>query len=158
MHIHASQLSLNAELYAAQAAARAEAKMAAELTRKKLRDFASALAGEAGEDDSCVLALGARGEQQDHSNQRDEQEIQAKRAADTTRFSRRCILGLGLSQLTSRSRTHQQASELGQTCRATGQNLPTSLPKGVFPRPARARTARFECRIRLCRRRWCRFG
>jgi hypothetical protein len=74
MHIHASQLNLNAELYAAQSAARADARMAAEFTRKKLRDFASALAGEAGEDDYYVLALGASGEQQDHSNRRDEQE------------------------------------------------------------------------------------
>jgi hypothetical protein len=74
MHIHASQLNLNAELYAAQSAARTEARMAAELTRKKLRDFASALAGEADEDDYCVLALEARGEQQGHSNQQSRQD------------------------------------------------------------------------------------
>jgi hypothetical protein len=73
MHIHASQLNLNAELYAAQAAARAEAKMAAQQTRRKLISFASALAGEVDDPADCVVRLGGQGEPQGQSNQQDGQ-------------------------------------------------------------------------------------
>lgn len=91
MHIHASQLNLNAEIWAAQAAARVEAKRAAELTRKKLRDFASILAGEFDEEASSVDALGAKGEPQHSSHQQqshDESDSQDQHASPDDAFSR----------------------------------------------------------------------
>jgi nitrogen fixation protein NifU and related proteins len=52
MHIHASQINPNAQLDALYAAEKASASKETERTRKKLSEFASALAGEAGE--ACV--------------------------------------------------------------------------------------------------------
>lgn len=55
MHVHASQLNPNAALDAAYAAQKAAANREAAATRKKLLDFASALAGET---DSYVARTG----------------------------------------------------------------------------------------------------
>jgi len=63
LRIHASQLNLNAEVFAADAVARAEAKASAELTRKKLLSFASALAGELNDPADCVVKLRGNGEE-----------------------------------------------------------------------------------------------
>jgi hypothetical protein len=70
MHIHANQLNLNAQMYAL-SAAKAEAKEAAERTRKKLVDFASELRGEVDGETDCVMRLSRDGEPPDHSNQRE---------------------------------------------------------------------------------------
>jgi len=48
MHVHANQINPNAQLDALYAAERARAKKETEGIRKKLSEFASALAGEAG--------------------------------------------------------------------------------------------------------------
>jgi hypothetical protein len=55
MHIHASQINPNAQLDALYAAEKASASKETERTRKKFSEFASALAGEAGE--PCVGAV-----------------------------------------------------------------------------------------------------
>jgi hypothetical protein len=54
MHIHGNQINPNVQLDASYAAERAAAKREAERTRKKLSQFASALAGEA-----CIVELEA---------------------------------------------------------------------------------------------------
>ncbi len=78
MHIRASQLNLNADLYAANVAASAEARAAAEETRRKLISFASALAGEVDDPADCVVKLGGQGDRQDQSNQPDGEEEAAE--------------------------------------------------------------------------------
>lgn len=64
-HVHGNPFDLNAQTYSLSAAAKAEAKIAAERTRNKLLNFASALAGEYDEAVDCVVSLGGAGEQ-DH--------------------------------------------------------------------------------------------
>jgi len=59
MHIHASQINSNAQLDAWYAAEKAAASKGTDRTRKKLSEFASALAAEAGE--TCVSAVTNRG-------------------------------------------------------------------------------------------------
>jgi hypothetical protein len=71
MHVHASQFNPNAPMHAIYAA-RAEAKLAAARTRKKLIFSASALANEVDEVD-CVVSLSGEGAPRDHSNQQDSQ-------------------------------------------------------------------------------------
>jgi hypothetical protein len=62
MHVHANQFNALTEMNALYAAARTEAKMAAERTRKGLSRSASALLGEYAEDADCVVCLsGDRG-------------------------------------------------------------------------------------------------
>ena len=71
MHVHFNQFDLNAQIYSLSAAARAEARLAAERTRNKLMSFASALAGECEEAVDCVVSLsedGGSGEQEDQRN------------------------------------------------------------------------------------------
>jgi len=65
MHIHASQINPNAQLDALYAAEKAAAKKETERTRKKLSEFASALAGEAGE--PCVVRVGTNEESGEHA-------------------------------------------------------------------------------------------
>jgi hypothetical protein len=65
MHIHANQINPNAQLDASYAAEKAAAKKETERTRKKLSEFASALAGEAGE--ACVVRVGANQESREHA-------------------------------------------------------------------------------------------
>jgi hypothetical protein len=67
MHVHAAQFDLMAQTQAY--AARAEAKMAVERTRKKLINFASALAGDFDDPADCVVRLGEEGTPQDQSDQ-----------------------------------------------------------------------------------------
>lgn len=57
MHPRNIQFDPNLQMNALYAAARAEAKKEAERTRKKLRTFASALAGELGDGADCVVQL-----------------------------------------------------------------------------------------------------
>ena len=73
MHVHANQVSPNAETDALYAAERAAAKRAAEGTRRKLLEFASELAGEAESEEGCVVKLGAREQAEEQANPRDEQ-------------------------------------------------------------------------------------
>jgi hypothetical protein len=61
MRIHQNQINPNAQLDAMYASQKAAAKQRAERTRKKLSEFASAIAGEA-DVESCVVRLGAREE------------------------------------------------------------------------------------------------
>ena len=57
MHVHANQMNPYAQLDAADAAQKAASKRAAEKTRKKLFEFASALAGEADSEEVCIVKL-----------------------------------------------------------------------------------------------------
>jgi hypothetical protein len=63
MHVHANQPNPNIQLNTLYAAEKAEAKRETERTRKKLMEFASVLAGEAGE--ACVVKLEAHDESQE---------------------------------------------------------------------------------------------
>ena len=60
MHVHANQMNPYAQLDAADAAQKAASKRAAEKTRKKLFEFASALAGEADSEEVCIVKLEER--------------------------------------------------------------------------------------------------
>ena len=73
MHIHATQFNLDMQMYAVHAAARAEAKLAAERTRKKLMNFASILAGEVDGELDCVGRLSRDGTPREQPNQQDSQ-------------------------------------------------------------------------------------
>lgn len=70
MHVHANQFNANTQMDAIYAAARAEAKLAAQRTRKKLFDAASAVAIEVDEGD-CVVRLSGEDASTGHANQRD---------------------------------------------------------------------------------------
>ena len=70
MHVHGNQFNLDAQIYNLTAAAKADAKLAAERTRNKLLSFASALAGEYDDAVDCVVSLG---EQSDQENPRQRQ-------------------------------------------------------------------------------------
>jgi hypothetical protein len=76
MHVRPSQINPNAQMDALYAAERAAARREAESTRKKLLEFASELAGEAGSEEGCVVKLGAyeeseeSGEHAEEKNQR----------------------------------------------------------------------------------------
>lgn len=74
MHVHASQTNPNIQLNTLYAAEKAEAKRETERTRKKLMEFASVLAGEAGE--ACVVKLGAQDESQEQAEQDPQSENQ----------------------------------------------------------------------------------
>jgi hypothetical protein len=58
MHVHANQVNPYAQLDAMYAAQKAASKRAAEQTRRKLSEFASALAGDA-DSEACVVRIGA---------------------------------------------------------------------------------------------------
>jgi hypothetical protein len=60
MHVHVNQMNPYAQLDAADAAQKAASKRAAEKTRKKLFEFASALAGEADSEEVCIVKLEER--------------------------------------------------------------------------------------------------
>jgi hypothetical protein len=70
MHVHANQANPNIQLNTLYAAEKAEAKRETERTRKKLMEFASALAGESG--DACVVRLGAREESREQAKQQNQ--------------------------------------------------------------------------------------
>jgi hypothetical protein len=69
MHVHRNQFDPNLELSTINAAAKAEAKKAAERTRRKLLEAASALAGES---DGYVVRLGSREGSQEDARQHDQ--------------------------------------------------------------------------------------
>jgi hypothetical protein len=71
MHVHANQFNANTQLDAIYAAARAEAKMAAERTRRKLLNAAAALAGEAVGESDCVVKLSGEDSPEGRENQQD---------------------------------------------------------------------------------------
>jgi hypothetical protein len=76
MHVHANQFNAYVQMNSVYAAARAEAKMAAERTRKRLTDSAWALFGEADDGEGCVVRLSgedASENPKDQPNQRDRQ-------------------------------------------------------------------------------------
>jgi hypothetical protein len=73
MHVHANQFNPYVQMNAVYTAARAEAKMAAERTRKKLIDSAAALFGEADDGEGCVVRLSGEDASKDQPNQRDRQ-------------------------------------------------------------------------------------
>jgi hypothetical protein len=77
MHIHANQTNPNIQLNPLYAAEKAEAKRETERTRKKLMEFASVLAGEAGE--ACVVKLAAREESQEQQKQGQHQENHSRK-------------------------------------------------------------------------------
>jgi hypothetical protein len=73
MHIHSIQFNLDMQMYALQAAAKAEAKLEAARTRKKLINFASVLAGEFDDETDFVVRLNGDGAPRDQSNRQDTQ-------------------------------------------------------------------------------------
>jgi hypothetical protein len=75
MRVHPNQINPNAQLDAMYAAQKAAAKREAARTRKKLTDFASALAGEADLDGAFTVTLGERDEES--SDQQSSQQRQA---------------------------------------------------------------------------------
>jgi hypothetical protein len=68
MHARNIQFDPNIQTSALYAAARAEAKREAERTRKKLRSFASALAGEYNDGEDCVVRLRGDDGSQEQAN------------------------------------------------------------------------------------------
>jgi hypothetical protein len=72
MHVHANQVNPYAQLDAMYSAQKAAAKRSAEQTRRKLLEFASALARDA-DSDACVVKLAAREEPQEHPRQQNQQ-------------------------------------------------------------------------------------
>ena len=69
MHVRPNQINPYAQLDAMYAAQKAAAKREAERTRKKLLEFASALAGEA-DFEACIVKLGGREGPAEESNRR----------------------------------------------------------------------------------------
>ncbi len=78
MHVHGNQINPNVQLDAMYAAQKAEAKRAAERTRKKLLELASEAAGDA-EAEASVVRLGAREEAGGDTKQRDQRQSQGKK-------------------------------------------------------------------------------
>jgi hypothetical protein len=78
MRVHQNQVNQYAQLDAVAAAQKAEAKKAAERTRKKLVESASKLAGEA-EAEACVVELNADQESNDEPKQKSEQRPRNRR-------------------------------------------------------------------------------
>jgi hypothetical protein len=77
MHAHNIQFDPTFQVNPLYAAARVEAKKEAERTRKKLRNFASALEGECNDGEDCVLELSeddASQGQTSRQNQGDQEE------------------------------------------------------------------------------------
>jgi hypothetical protein len=70
MHIHGNQFDPNVQMYGLSAAARTEAKRAAERTRNKLLNAASALAGEYDDAADCVVSLSEDSTSREQGNQR----------------------------------------------------------------------------------------
>ena len=83
MHIHATQFNLDMQMNALYAAARAEAKQEAERTRKKLGNFASALAGQV-DDADCIVSFtkGVASRQQSNQQESQSKSTQNEQAAE----------------------------------------------------------------------------
>jgi hypothetical protein len=69
MHIHTNQFDPNIQMYSLSAAVRAEAKRAAERTRKRLMGGASELMGEYDDAADCVVRLSEHSGSGEHGNQ-----------------------------------------------------------------------------------------
>ncbi len=76
MRVHGNQINPYAQLDALYAAEKAAAKREAARTRKKLAEFASKLAADAGED--CVVQVGARDESHEQSAQNQQSQSNQK--------------------------------------------------------------------------------
>jgi hypothetical protein len=72
MHVHANQVNPYAQLDSMYAAQKAAGKRAAEQTRRKLLEFASALAGDA-DSEAAVVKLRERDSSQQESEQNNQQ-------------------------------------------------------------------------------------
>jgi hypothetical protein len=79
MHVHANQVNPNAQLDALYAAERAAAKREAANIRKKLREYASELTGEADSEEACVVRLGGREESREEMERQDQQNQGSRR-------------------------------------------------------------------------------
>ena len=73
MHVHLNQFDPSLQMNALNAAARAEAKWAAEQTRKRLLNSASALAGDYDIEADYVVRLSEDGTSREHPQQRGRQ-------------------------------------------------------------------------------------
>ncbi|MGB6687667.1 MAG: hypothetical protein WBE76_07480 [Terracidiphilus sp.] len=88
MHVHLNQFDPSLQMNALNAAARAEAKWAAEQTRKKLLSSASALAGEYDIEADYIVKLSEddasqeNPQQRNRQHQRDEKKSSAQAASD----------------------------------------------------------------------------
>jgi hypothetical protein len=69
MHVHGNQFDPNIQMNAVYAAARAEAKRAADRTRKSLLNAPSALAGEYDYEADCVVSLSGDDTSRGNANQ-----------------------------------------------------------------------------------------
>ena len=83
MRVHPNQVNPNAQLDAMYAAQKAAAKRAAARTRKKLTEFASALAGEADMEGAFTVTLEGR-ERESRDQQSSQQRRKAEPDADNT--------------------------------------------------------------------------
>jgi hypothetical protein len=83
MRVHPNQVNPNPQLDAMYAAQKAAAKREAARTRKKLSDFASALAGEADNDAAFTVSLEDRDEES-RDQRSSQQRREAEPAADNT--------------------------------------------------------------------------
>jgi hypothetical protein len=79
MHVHANQMNPYAQLDAADAAQKAASKRAAEKTRKKLLEFASALAGEADSEGVCLVKLQEREYSQEETMQQNQRSPRSRK-------------------------------------------------------------------------------
>jgi hypothetical protein len=89
MHVHGNQFDPNIQMNAMYAAARAEAKRAADRTRKSLLNAPSALAGEYDYEADCVVSLSGDDASRENANQGHAQnqggQKQANRQVDSDR-------------------------------------------------------------------------
>lgn len=83
MRVHPNQINPNVQLDAMYAAQKAAAKREAARTRRKLTEFASALAGEADIDGAFTITLGER-EEESGDQQTSQQRREAEPDADST--------------------------------------------------------------------------
>jgi hypothetical protein len=82
MHVHGNQFDPNIQAYSLSAAAQAEAKKAAERTRNKLLNAASALAGEYDDAVDCVVSLSEDSGSGEQENQRNRQSQSGQKTTD----------------------------------------------------------------------------
>jgi hypothetical protein len=82
MHIHPSQINLNAELNALYDLQRAEAKRETDRTRKKLLDSALELEGDS---DSYVVRLGEHAESEEQGSPENQQEERSRKNQEERR-------------------------------------------------------------------------
>jgi len=79
MHVHSNQFDPNLQLNAMYAATQAEAKLAAERTRKRLLSAASALAGQCDDAVACVVSLSEHNASQEQSDPQNREDQSARK-------------------------------------------------------------------------------